>query len=120
MNWQRLRESILTNQPLCEVCLKQGITTGAQQVDHIVPLSLGGTNDPINLQSICSQCHWNKTGRENTYKVSVGIDGYPKQDMRQQILVRRHKHRHAMKSYYRKKFRQARERNAQRNAPLGA
>lgn len=33
------------------------------QVDHILPLSRGGTNNPANLQTLCKSCHDTKTGR---------------------------------------------------------
>lgn len=33
------------------------------QVDHIKPLSSGGTNDQTNLQTLCKACHERKTGR---------------------------------------------------------
>lgn len=33
------------------------------QVDHIRPLSRGGTNSPANLQTLCKSCHEIKTGR---------------------------------------------------------
>ena len=33
-------------------------------VDHIVPLSLGGTEELDNLQALCPSCHRKKTDRE--------------------------------------------------------
>ncbi len=33
------------------------------QTDHIHPLSKGGNNEYVNLQTLCKQCHENKTGR---------------------------------------------------------
>jgi 5-methylcytosine-specific restriction enzyme A len=33
-------------------------------VDHITPVSLGGTNDPENLQVLCHPCHDAKTQAE--------------------------------------------------------
>lgn len=33
---------------------------GEQTIDHIVPLSLGGTNDPSNLQPMCHLCNSTK------------------------------------------------------------
>ncbi len=34
-------------------------------VDHILPLIDGGTNDPMNLQALCPSCHRVKTVREH-------------------------------------------------------
>jgi 5-methylcytosine-specific restriction protein A len=36
----------------------------AAEVDHIVPVSEGGTNDPTNLAAICIPCHRAKTRAE--------------------------------------------------------
>ena len=33
-------------------------------IDHIIPLKLGGTNDVSNLQAICTSCHRRKSGLE--------------------------------------------------------
>jgi len=35
------------------------------QVDHIIPLSFGGTDEWDNLQPICYKCHADKTRKEN-------------------------------------------------------
>ena len=35
--WQRFRASFLASHPLCVMCLKQGLTTAATVVDHIIP-----------------------------------------------------------------------------------
>ena len=34
------------------------------QVDHIIPLHLGGSDDDINLQWLCHECHVRKTEQE--------------------------------------------------------
>ena len=42
------------------------------EIDHIVPLASGGTNDDSNLQLLCVDCHKEKTTLEKlnaTYKI---------------------------------------------------
>lgn len=34
------------------------------EVDHVVPVALGGTDDPDNLETACSACHKRKSGGE--------------------------------------------------------
>lgn len=35
------------------------------EVDHVVPLHLGGDDDVSNCQALCCECHRKKTLREN-------------------------------------------------------
>lgn len=62
--WRRLRARILAAQPLCVHCERAGRVTLATELDHRVPLSQGGTDDPANLDPICSDCHQAKTAAE--------------------------------------------------------
>lgn len=64
VNWRRLREVVLQAEPLCRHCGERGRVTPAQEVDHIVPLKDGGTNDRANLQPLCAACHDDKTARD--------------------------------------------------------
>ena len=64
-NWQRLRKLVLHSEPLCRECKRPGRHTPATEVDHIVPLAAGGTNDFENLQPLCHECHSRKTATEN-------------------------------------------------------
>jgi len=41
----------------CRICRKAG---GELEVDHIVPVSKGGTNDIDNLQTMCRACNRGK------------------------------------------------------------
>ena len=36
------------------------------EVDHITPVSMGGSDDMGNLQLLCKECHHEKTGRERS------------------------------------------------------
>ena len=49
-------ELMLGNHEPCNHC---GMT--AEQIDHILPLALGGTDDWYNLQPLCKSCHKVKT-----------------------------------------------------------
>ncbi len=59
--WSRTREDELERDDYrCYDCGQDGCT----QVDHIVPVALGGTDDPENLAAMCDRCHVTKTRRE--------------------------------------------------------
>ena len=62
--WKKIRDRHMTEFPLCEMCKKQGRLTPAEEVHHIKPLSMGGTNDDGNLMSLCKACHSEITAKE--------------------------------------------------------
>lgn len=48
--------------------------------DHIIPLTLGGTEDADNIQCLCEECHDKKTRKDFGYQDSrprIGVDGWP-------------------------------------------
>lgn len=57
--WRRIRSRVLREEPVC--------TCGepTTDVDHLVPLRAGGTNDRANLRARCHRCHSQKTARED-------------------------------------------------------
>lgn len=60
--WRRLRDRIMQrDKHLCQPCLRAGSITQAEQVDHVTPISRGGTDAESNLQAICGPCHEAKT-----------------------------------------------------------
>jgi len=63
-NWRKLRSLVLAREPLCRECARRGKIVAATEVDHIVPLSRGGTNELDNLQPLCKSCHSRKTAKE--------------------------------------------------------
>ena len=82
--WDKLRLTILQRDSyLCQPCLNKGKPTPATQVDHITPKASGGTDDPDNLQSICTPCHDAKTKAETAQanghkqRPTIGLDGWP-------------------------------------------
>ena len=60
--WDKTRARILRRDAyICGVCHRPG----ANEVDHIRPVSMGGGEDDTNLQAIHSRpCHAAKTARE--------------------------------------------------------
>lgn len=76
--WRRLRDQILIRDCYtCQACRR--VDANGMEVDHKVPLSKGGTDDPDNLQCLCVECHERKSSAERgeSAKVSIGLDGWP-------------------------------------------
>ncbi len=63
--WPALREMVLRREPRCVLCLAAGLLTLAEEVDHIVPKSRGGTDELGNLQGLCGPHHKRKTALED-------------------------------------------------------
>ena len=58
------RQKLLDNADgCCELCKKK--LKKVFDIDHIIPLAEGGTNDESNLQVLCKQCHFEKTQLEH-------------------------------------------------------
>lgn len=80
--WRKIRAVALRRDlHLCQPCLKQGRTTPATAVDHIINKAAGGTDELSNLQSICEACHAEKTAAEGNdgkkKMIQIGLDGWP-------------------------------------------
>ena len=59
----KIRERIILRDGAA--CKKCGKMVGRLEVDHIVPLAVGGSNSDLNLQLLCAfPCHRNKTLKE--------------------------------------------------------
>ena len=62
--WNRLREVVFAAEPLCRSCSAAGRVRAATEVDHIVPVVLGGGDSLSNLQGLCHFCHLEKTRQD--------------------------------------------------------
>lgn len=86
--WMRIRAAILARDPICQTCEAKGRVRPSTIVDHVRPLSLGGTDDPSNLAGTCSDCHRDKTARESAeaqgrtyrHRPRFAADGWPVDD----------------------------------------
>lgn len=61
---QRMRAMVLAEEPYCRSCLEDGKRVQASEVDHIVPLAAGGSNDRSNMQGLCRLHHEAKSLQE--------------------------------------------------------
>lgn len=75
----RVRIQQLIDFPNCRVCEdERGALIDAVQVDHKVPLEVGGAPfDPENLQSLCKRCHVIKSAEEARQRRKVDQYGRP-------------------------------------------
>jgi 5-methylcytosine-specific restriction endonuclease McrA len=81
----QINARVLSANPLCVMCQAKGRVTIATEVDHIIALTNGGTEDPhddSNRQGLCAPCHIEKTNADLGYtpKVRTGMDGWPVED----------------------------------------
>jgi 5-methylcytosine-specific restriction protein A len=62
--WKRLRAVVMSEEPLCRICLSKNIVELTRAVDHIEDMSSGGSPwDRDNLQGLCYACHNRKTAQ---------------------------------------------------------
>ena len=76
-----MRHTVLSDQPLCVMCLSQDIVTAADTVDHVRPHKGDAVLfwDRNNLQSLCKWHHDNDKAlieRGKTIPI-FGADGWP-------------------------------------------
>ena len=63
--WPKVRQAVLSREPLCRLCAAAGRVTAANVADHIVPKPKGVEDyDLTNLQALCVPCHNAKSARE--------------------------------------------------------
>lgn len=79
--WQKARKGYLAKHPLCVMCARQGRTTAATVVDHVIPhrgdMLLFWQSD--NWQPLCASCHDGDKARQERGRPVIGCDadGWP-------------------------------------------
>lgn len=51
------RQRRLAAEPNCRDCAELGFERPAQEIDHIIPLGMGGRDTDDNVRSLCRSCH---------------------------------------------------------------
>jgi 5-methylcytosine-specific restriction protein A len=61
--WRRFRLWVLHQRPLCEFCQRNGVTTLASEVHHLIPLRVAPERglDATNVVCLCRACHARET-----------------------------------------------------------
>jgi 5-methylcytosine-specific restriction protein A len=71
-SWIAIKKSFeLHNPRLCAECDREGLVGNGDELDHIMPLWAGGTNDPSNLQWLCKEHHKAKTNKEAEVRLNA-------------------------------------------------
>lgn len=78
--WERRRQALFMEKPLCVKCLEREEVTVANTADHVVPHR--GDYDLFwygELQPLCSACHSRDKQREELGQnvIRFGADGWP-------------------------------------------
>jgi hypothetical protein len=63
-----IRRFLLSIDPRCYYCRRE-MHLGMSTLEHITPLSLGGTNDPENLAIACVKCN-----RQANYRTLASVE----------------------------------------------
>ena len=66
--WSTLRAQVGREEHCCRVC---GSTSPRWLCDHVLPKSMGGTDERGNLQRLCSTCEGRKTSSEGKAHLSA-------------------------------------------------
>lgn len=78
--WEKARKRILFRDRYCCVnCKSYGKMVSATEVDHIIERAAGGSDEDDNLQSLCHDCHKQKTAHRKGVapRPKIGLDGWP-------------------------------------------
>lgn len=68
--WMKIRQAVMARDRWrCQSCGRVGTD---HEVDHVVPLEQGGSNDMSNLSLLCVECHKAKTASEATRRAGGG------------------------------------------------
>ena len=66
--WIRASRAFRAAHPLCAECLKKGIYTPSQVVDHIIPIAICADFwDESNWQALCKRCNMIKGNKDKKY-----------------------------------------------------
>ena len=76
--WMKIRDFVLSQEPLCRECLSNGKVRTARMVDHIRPITPISSEELKygieNLQPMCFTCHSVKTNRDSGKRSAENLE----------------------------------------------
>ena len=66
--WRKTRKVYINKNPFCQICLWQNKVSEVKVLDHIIPMSKGGSHTYSNVQTLCRECNGIKGD-----KIPIGI-----------------------------------------------
>ena len=96
-DWDHIRNKIIKRDVVCQMCggqryhrayeikadprypsrIPQTVLTRGWDVDHIVSVEDGGTDDPANLRLLCTRCHKERTAEQRRAKATARRNQLP-------------------------------------------
>ena len=72
--WRSLRNSWISRNPCCALCLRAGVIKSGEVVDHIVERRDDDSKrlDSENLQTLCHKCHNRKSAEVRQRRIQSG------------------------------------------------
>jgi len=70
-SWTAKRQRVALSYGYRCACCKCVWVSSRDEIDHIVPLEQGGSNDDSNCQPLCYECHQAKTKEENQARLGA-------------------------------------------------
>lgn len=75
--WKRLRDTLLSQSPLCYECLQHNRVTPAEDAHHLIPFESGKTEEEkwdlflkeSNIRMLCQKCHYGYHNKMREYNM---------------------------------------------------
>ena len=75
--WKRLRDTLLSQSPLCYECLQHGRVVPAEDAHHLIPFESGKTEEEkwnlflkeSNIRMLCQKCHYGYHNKMREYNM---------------------------------------------------
>lgn len=67
----KIRRAVMARNPICQYCGMRA----SSEVDHVIPLAMGGPDTVENAVAACRTCHREKTKQDWLPSKIVSVDG---------------------------------------------